>query len=109
MIYCNIFVIFIVAEKFSPIRIDLITILDFEDGTMSYHILKWIIKDKGGITNFILQINNLKTINMLVRGTYLFQKDKHDAGTLSIISLDKCNRLNGMSNSVLLAPNIACK
>ena len=103
MIYCHLFLIFIVAEKCSPILIDLITILDFEDGTMSYHILKWIIKDKGGITNFILQLI------CMVRGTYLFQKDKHDAGTLSIISLDKCNRLNGMSNSVLLAPNIACK
>ena len=77
---------------------------------MSYHFLKWIIKDKGGITNFILQINNSKTINIHVnRNTYLFQKDKHDADTLSIVSLDKCNRINGLSNTVLLAPNIACK
>ena len=77
---------------------------------MSYHILKWTIEDKGGITNFILQINNSKTINIYGdRNTYLLQKDKHDADTLSIVSLDKCNRINGMSNSVLLAPNIACK
>ena len=77
---------------------------------MSYHMLKWTIKDKGGITNFILQINNSKTINIHGdRNTYLFQKDKHDADTLSIVSLDRCNQINGMSNSVLLAPNITCK
>ena len=74
MIYCHLFLIFIVAEKLSPILIDLITILDFEDGTMSYHILKWIIKDKGGITNFILQINNFKTINMHGEGNIPFPK-----------------------------------
>ena len=77
---------------------------------MSYHMLKWTLKNKAGVTNFILQINNSKTIIIHGdRNTYLFQKDKNDADTISIVSLDKCNRINGMSNSVFLAPNITCK
>ena len=77
---------------------------------MSYHMLKWTLKNKADVTNFILQINNSKIIIMHGdRNTYLFQKDKNDADTISIVSLDKCNRINGMSNSVFLAPNITCK
>ena len=77
---------------------------------MSYHMLEWTLKDKAGVTNFILQINSSKTINIHGhRNTYLFQKDENYAETISVVSLDKCNRINGMSNSVFLAPNITCK
>ena len=77
---------------------------------MSYHMLEWTIEDKTGVTDFILQINNSKNIIICAdRNTYLFQKDKNDADTISIVSMDKCNRINGMSDYVSLPPNVTCK
>ena len=84
----------------------------FEDITMTYDMLNWTIKDedKAGVTRFFLQRYN--SWNYSIHGdmySYFFQKDKGFAVSLSIVSVDKCNRISGMSNNVYLPPGITCK
>ena len=79
---------------------------------MTYHMLNWTIEDEdeAGVTGFILQIHNYKNISIHGdRNSYFFQKDKIDDVSLSIFSLDKCNRISGMSNNVTLPRSISCK
>ena len=79
---------------------------------MSYHMLNWTIEDDdmASDTGIILQIHNSKNIS--IHGdtkSYFFQKDKRHDVYLSIASVDKCNRIIGMSNNVYLPPSITCK
>ena len=85
---------------------------------MSYHVLNWTIEDQANVTHFILQIYRLffrrihNSKNVSIDGdmnSYLFQKDKRYSLSLSIVSLDKCDRISGMSNNVSLTPTYACK
>ena len=83
---------------------------------MSYHVLNWTIEDQANVTHFILRIHNFSLLetpnrNVSIPGdvnSYFFQKDKRDSLSLSIVSLDKCNRISGMSNNVTLPPT-TCK
>ena len=83
---------------------------------MSYHVLNWTIEDQAYVTQFILRIHNFSLLetpnrNVSIPGdmnSYFFQKDKRDSLSLSIVSLDKCNRISGMSNNVTLPPT-TCK
>ena len=85
---------------------------------MSYHVLNWTIDAQANVTHFILQIDNLffrrihNSKNVSIDGgmnSYLFQKDKRDSLSLSIVSLGKCDRISGMSNKVSLPATYACK
>ena len=85
---------------------------------MSYHMLNWTIEDQAIVTHFILRILNFSLIgthyskNVSISGdvnSYFFHKNKRDSLSLSIVSLDKCNRISGMSNNVNLPPTFACK
>ena len=85
---------------------------------MSYHMLNWTIEDQANITHFVLIIHNFSLLeihnseNVSIDGdmnSYFFKKDKRDYLSLSIVSLDKCNRISGMSNNVGLFPTFACK
>ena len=84
---------------------------------MSYHVLNWTIEDQANVTHFILRVHNFSFIqthnskNVSIHGemkSYFFQKDRRAFLSLSIVSLDKCNRISGMSNNVNLPPTI-CK
>ena len=83
---------------------------------MSYHVLNWTIEDQANVTHFILQIYNFSILqtqnrNVSIHGdmnSYFFQKDRRDSLSLSIVSLDKCNRITGISNNVSLLPT-TCK
>ena len=84
---------------------------------MSYHVLKWTIEDQANVTHFILRVHNFSFIqthnskNVSIHGdinSYFFQKDRRTSLSLSIVSLDKWNRISGMSNIVSLPPTI-CK
>ena len=96
----------------------LTTMHHFEDSMMSYHALNWTIEDQANVTHFILQIYNLSLLgthnskNVSIDGdmnSYFFQKDKRDSLSLSIVSLDKCDRISGMSKNVSLPPTYARK
>ena len=85
---------------------------------MSYHMLNWTIEDQANVTHFILRIHIISLLetqypkNVSIDGdmnSYFFQKDKRDYLSLSIVSLDECNRTSGMSNNVSLPPTYACK
>ena len=85
---------------------------------MSYHMLNWTIEDQATVTHFILQILNFSLIgthyskNVSIHGdtnSYFFHKHKRDSLSLSIVSLDKCNRISGMSNNVSLPATFAGK
>ena len=85
---------------------------------MSYHMLNWTIEHQANVTQFILRIHNFNLLethnskNVSIHGdmnSYFFQKDKSDYLSLSIVSLDKCNRISGMSNNISLFPTFACK
>ena len=98
------------SEILPTIPIKLTTTLGFEDNTMSYQMLNWTVEGKTGVTDFMLQINNSKNISICAnKNRYFFQKEKMDAVSLSIFSVDKCNRISGMSNNVSLLPSIICK
>ena len=84
----------------------------FVDNMMSYHVLNWTTNNQADVTRFILQIHNFSILetqnrNVSIHGdmnSYFFQKDRRDSLSLSIFSLDKCNRISGMSNNVTLPP-----
>ena len=77
---------------------------------MTYHLLNWTVESKTGVTGFMLQIYNSKNISICAdRNSYIFQKDKRDSVTLSIVSMDKCNRISGISNNMSFLTNITCK
>ena len=84
---------------------------------MSYHVLNWMIEDQANVAHFILRVHNFSFIltrnskNVSIHGdqnSYFFQKYRRVSLSLSIVSLDKCNRISGMSNNVRLPPTI-CK
>ena len=79
------------------------------------HDLNWTIEDQANINHFILRIHNFTVEhnfkNISIHGdmnSYFFHKNKRDSISLSIISLDKCNRISGKSNNVILPPT-TCK
>ena len=86
---------------------------------MSYHMLHWMIEDRANVNHFILRVLNFSLIdeihysqNISIPGdtnSYIFHKNKRDALSLSIVTLDKCNRISEMSNSVNLLPPYVCK
>ena len=85
---------------------------------MSYHVLNWMIEDQANVAQFILRLHNFSIVqthnykNVSIHGdmkSYIFKKNKRDSLLLSIVSLDKCNRISGISNNVNLSPIFACK
>ena len=79
---------------------------------MTYDVLNWTIKDefKAGVSRFFLQRHN--SWNISIHGdtySYFFQKDKWYAVSLSIVSVDKCNLISGISNNVYLPSGNTCK
>ena len=79
---------------------------------MTYDMLNWTIKDedKAGVTRFFLV--RLNSWNYSIHGdtySYFFPKSKGFAVSLSIVSVDKCNRISGMSNNLYLPPSNTCK
>ena len=84
---------------------------------MSYHMLNWTIEDQANVTHFFLRVLNFSFIgqsskNVSIPGyinSYIFHKNKRDALSLSIVILDKCNRIYAMSNNVKLPSTFSCK
>ena len=85
---------------------------------MSYHVLNWMIEDQANVAQFIIRVHNFSIIqthnskNVSIHEdmkSYFFHKNKRDWLSFSIVSLDKCNRISGMSNNVTLPPTFACK
>ena len=79
---------------------------------MTYDVLNWTIKDeyKAGVTTFFLV--RLNSWNYSIHGdtySYFFHKSKGFAVSLSIVSVDKCNRISGMSNNLYLPSSNICK
>ena len=107
-----IILIFLLSEIIPPIPIKLMVTHHFEDITMTYDVLNWTIKDefKAGVSRFFLQRHN--SWNYSIHGdrySYFFQKHKWYSLSVSIVSVDKCNRISGMSNNVFLRPGNTCK
>ena len=109
---------FSLSEIYPPITINLTITFLHADVLMSYHMLNWTIEDQTNVPHFILRVLNLILIdtqyswNVSIHGnmnSYFFQKNKRDLLSLSIVSLDKCNRISGMSNNVSLPSTFACK
>ena len=106
------------SEILPLITIKLTTIHYFEDAMMSYHVLNWTIEDQANVAQFILRVHNFSIVqthnskNVSIyrdMKSYFFKKYKRDSLLLSIVSLDKCNRIHGMSNNVNLPPTFTCK
>ena len=109
---------FVFHSEVLPLSTIILTITHhFEYAMMSYHVLNWTIEDQANVNHFILRIYNFSLLgshhskNISIHGdmnSYIFQKDNRDSLSLSIVSLDKCNWISGISNNVSL-PQIRCK
>ena len=100
-----------------PITINLRTTSHREYATMSYHMLKWTINNQANVTHFILRVLNFTVLehyskNVSIPGdmnSYYFHRHIRDSLSLSIVAINRCNMISGMSNNVELPSNFSCK